>query len=96
MDNFERNAPAQSIQPVRKIRARLYDRERQELMYERRNRRRLASKRKKPGIILIDELAADVRTHEEIEQDFDDYKSDLIIRSTFDRAQILKEEPSSD
>lgn len=96
MDHLERSSPTQSIQPVRKIRARLYDRERQELMYEKRNRRRVATKRKKPGIILIDDLTAEVRTSEEIEQDFDDYKSDLIIRSAFDRAQILNEEPSSD
>jgi len=95
MDNLERNSPVQSIQPVRKIRARLYDGERQE-PNEKRNRRLQVTKRKKPDIKLTEHLTDDAKTPGEIEQDFVDYKSDLIIRSTFDRAQILNEEPSSD
>lgn len=97
MDDIERNAPVQSIQPVRKIRARIYDRERRELrhLYER-NLRGQVTKRKKPGFQPTETLTADARTSEEIEQDLLDYKSDLKIRLTFDRAQILHEEPSLD
>lgn len=97
MDDIERNSPVLSIEPIRRIRARILNRERRELMspYER-DHRGQATKRKKPGIKRTDHLIADGRTPEKIEQDFIDYKSDLKIRLTFDRAQILHEEPSSD
>lgn len=97
MDDIERNSPVLSIQPIRRIRARILNRERRELMspYERNNRGQ-ATKRKKPGIKRTEYLTADARTPEKIEQDFIDYKSDLKIRLNFDRAQILHEEPSSD
>ena len=97
MDDIERNSHVPSIQPVRKIRARIFNRERRELMYPyERNHRGQATKRKKPGIKRTKYLTADARTPEKIEQDFIDYKSDLKFRLTFDRAQILHEEPSSD
>jgi len=97
MDDIERISPVQSIPPVRKISARMYDRERRELRYPyERDHRGKAIKRKKPGTKRTGHLTADDRTSEKIEQDLSDYKSDLKIRLTFDRAQILHEEPSSD
>lgn len=97
MDDIERNAPIQSIQPVRKIRAQIFKRERRELMYlYERNHQGQAIKRKKPGYPHTEHLTSDASTPEEIEQDFIDYKSDLKNRLTFDRAQILHEEPSSE
>jgi hypothetical protein len=90
MDDTERSSPISSIQPVRKIRARLYDRERRELKYPyERNHRGQVTKRKKPGTERAEHLAAEARTPETIEQDLSDYKSDLKIRLVFDRAQIL-------
>lgn len=97
MDDIERNSLVPSIQPVRKIGARIFNRERRELMYlYERNHRGQATKRKKPGIKRTEHLTADARTPEKVELDLIDYKSDLKIRLTFDRAQILHEEPSSD
>jgi hypothetical protein len=97
MDDIERNAPIQSIQPVRKIRAQIFKRERRELMYlYERNHQGQATKRKKPGFQQTEHLTPDASSPEEIEQDFIDYKSDLKNRLTFDRAQILHEEPCSD
>ena len=97
MDDMERNSPIQSIQPVRKIRAQIFKRERRELMYlYERNPQGQATKRKKPGFQQTEQPTTDANTPEEIEQDFMDYKSDLKNRLTFDRAQILHEEPSSD
>lgn len=97
MDDIERNSLIPSIQPVRKIRAKLINRERRELMnpYER-NHQGQTRKRKKPGIKRTEYLTSDPRTPEELERDLSDYKSDLKIRMTFDRAQILHEGPSSD
>jgi len=97
MDDIERNSLVPSIQPVRKIRARLFNRERRELLYPyERNHKGQATKRKRPGIKRTKYLAADARTPEKIEQNLMDYKSDLKIRLAFDRAQILHEEPPSD
>ena len=97
MNDIERNSPVQSIQPVRKIRAYIFDRERRELMYSYdRNQRGRATKRKKPGIRQTEFLTPEASTTEQIEHDLSDYKSDLKIRLTFERAQILHEEPSSD
>ena len=97
MDDIERNSLVLSIQPIRKIRARLFNRERRELLYPyERNHRGQATKRKKPGIKRTEYLTSDASTPEQIEQDLSDYKSDLKIRLTFERAQILHEEPSSD
>ena len=95
MDDIERNSMVQSIQPVRKIRARLYDRERRELKYPYdKNHRGQVNKRKKASIKPEEHLVEDASTPEEIEQDLRDYKSHLKIRLAFDRAQILPEEPS--
>jgi len=95
MDDIERNSPVPGIQPIRKIRARIFNRERRELLYlYERNPRGQVTKRKKPGIKRTEHLTPDAET--QIEQDFIDYKSDLKIRLAFDRAQILHEEPSSD
>jgi hypothetical protein len=97
MDDSERNSPIQRIQPVRKIRAQIFKRERRELMYlYERDYLGKATKRKKPGIQETEHLTSDASTPEEIEQDLLDYKSDLKTRLTFDRAQILHEEPSAD
>jgi hypothetical protein len=97
MDDIERSSPVQRIQPVRKIRSRILNRERRELMNPyARNQRGQTSKWKKLGIRLTVPLTIDVRTPEEIEQNFIDCKTDLKNRLTFDRAQILREEPSSD
>lgn len=97
MDDIERSSPVPMIQPVRKIGARIYDRERRELMnpYQR-NHRGKTTKQKKPGVKRTEHLTADTITPEKVEQDLSDYKSDLKTRLTFDRAQILHEEPSSD
>ncbi len=97
MDDIERNSPIQSIQPVRRIGARIYDRERRELRnpYER-NQRGQATKRKNPGIKPTEHLTPDANTPEEVEQDFIDYKLALKTRLAFDRAQILHKETSSD
>lgn len=97
MDDIERNSLVSSIQPVRKIRARIYDRERRELRspYER-NQRGQSTKRKKPGIKLTEDPTTDDITPEKVEQDFINYKSDLKTRLAFDRALILQEEPSAD
>ena len=97
MDDIERSSPIQSVQPVRKIRAQIFKRERRELMYlYETNQQGRASKRKKSGIQKTEHLASEACTPEEIEQDLLDYKSDLKIRLTFDRAQLLHEEPSLD
>jgi hypothetical protein len=97
MDDIERNSLIPSIQPIRKIRARIFNRERRELMNPfGRNQRGQATKRKKPGIKSTESLTTEARTPEELEQDFIDYKSDLKIRLTIDRAKILHEEPSSE
>ena len=97
MDDIERNSLVPSIQPVRKIRARIYDRERRELRYPyERNQRGQATKRKKSGVKRIEHLTSNVGSHKEIEQDFIEYKADLKTRLTFDRAQILPEEPPYD
>lgn len=97
MDDIERNSLIQSVQPVRKIRAQLFKRERRELMYlYEKSYQGQATKRKKPGIQLTEHLTSDAATTEELEQDLLDYKSDLKTRLAFDRAQILHEEPSSD
>lgn len=94
MDNIERNSLVPSIQPVRKIRAEIIDRERRELMNPyNRNHRGQVTKRKKPRIKGTEYPTADASTPEKIEQDFIDYKSGLINRLTFDRALILHEEP---
>ena len=91
MDDIERISHVSSIQPVRKIRARLYDRERRELRYpHERNPRRQVTQRE------TEHLTPEASTPEELEQDLQDYKSDLKERLTFDRAQVLHEEPSSD
>lgn len=97
MDDIERNSPIESIQPIRKIGARIFDRERRDLRnpYER-NQRGLTTKRKKPSSKPTEPLTADATTTVALEQDFTDYKSDLKTRLAFDRAQILQEEPSSD
>jgi len=97
MDDIERNSPIESIQPVRRIVARIYDRERRELrnLYEK-NQRGQATKRKRPGFKPTENPTANASTPQVIEQDFMDYKSDLKTRLAFDRAQILQEEPSSD
>jgi len=96
MDDIERNSPIESIQPIRKIGARIYDRERRDLRnpYEK-NQRGLTTKRKKPSIKPAEPLTADGTTTEALEQDFTDYKSGLKTRLAFDRAQILQDEPSS-
>ncbi|TGE38499.1 hypothetical protein E4K67_11250 [Desulfosporosinus fructosivorans] len=97
MDDNERNSPIQSVQPVRKIRAQIFKRERRELMYlYERARQGQASKRKKPSIRQTELLTSDASTPAEIEQDFLDYKTDLKNRLTFDRAQLLSEDLSSD
>jgi len=97
MDDIERNSTIPSIQPVRKIRDRIYDSERREHThpYEKKLRGQL-KKRKKEIIKPIEHLAVDASTPEEIEQDLIDYKSDLKTRLAFDRAQILPEGPTSD
>ena len=96
-DNIRTNSPIQCIQPVRKIRAQIFKRERRELTYlYERNHQGQATKRKKPGIRRTEHLTSDVNTPEELEQDFIEYKADLKTRLAYDRAQILPEEPSSD
>jgi len=86
MDDIERNSIIPSIEPVRKIRAKIIKRERRELMHPyKKTLRGEAKKRKKPGIKQIEYLTSDTRTSEEIEQDLTNYKSDLKIRITFDR-----------
>ena len=95
MDDIERNSSVPRIQPVRKIGAKIYDRERRELKYPyEKNHRGQVNKRKKASIKPTEPLTADTSTPEEIEQDLKDYKSDLKFRLAFDRAQILPEEPS--
>jgi hypothetical protein len=97
MDDIERSSPVQIIQPVRKIRAYIFNRERRELMNPfKRNQLRQANKRKKPGIRRTEYLTEEGETTTTIEQDLIDYKSDLKTRLTFDRALILHEEPCSD
>lgn len=96
-DNDRQNSPIQSIQPVRKIRAQLFKRERRELTYlYERNHQGQATKRKKPGIQRTKPLTSDVNNPEELEQDLIEYKADLKTRLAFDRAQILPVEPSSE
>lgn len=96
MDDIERNSFVPSIQPVLKIRTRLYDHERRDLRYpHERNRPGQSAKRKMPGIKRSKHPTSDVGTPEEIQQDFIEYKADLKTRLVFDRAQILPKEPSS-
>ena len=97
MDDIERNSRVQRIQPVRKIRARIYDRERRGHTHLNKKLYRAQLKRKKGNIKETEEhLTADASTPEAVEQDLKDYKSDLKTRLAFDRAQILPEGPSSD
>ncbi|HZK55045.1 MAG TPA: hypothetical protein VFC84_12725 [Desulfosporosinus sp.] len=97
MDDIERNSTVRPIQPVRKIGARVYDRQRRELTYpNNRNYGQQFKKHKKEIITPTEHLTDDLSTPEEIEQDLSDYKSDLRTRLTFDRAQILPEGSSSD
>ena len=98
MDDIERKSAVERIQPVRKIGARVYDRQRRELTHPNdRNYRQQLQKRKKASIEEpVDHLSANASTPEEVEQDLKDYKSDLKTRLAFDRAQILPEDPSSD
>ena len=97
MDDIERNSTVESIPPVRKIRARIYDRERREHAhpYEKKLRGQL-KKRKKASLKPVEKMTVDPNTPAELEQDLKDYKSDLKTRLAFDRAQILSEEPSLD
>ena len=97
MDDIERSTPVPNISPIHKIRARIFDRERRELMnpYER-NHQGQVTKRKKPRNKQTENPTADASTPEKMKQDFLDYKSGLITRLTFDRALLLPEEPSSE
>jgi hypothetical protein len=96
MDDIERSTPVPNISPIHKIRARIYDRERRDLMnpFERNHQGQL-TKRRKSRIKQTENTTADAGTPEKIEQDFLDYKSGLTTRLTFDRALILPEEPTS-
>ncbi|HZK84712.1 MAG TPA: hypothetical protein VFC58_08560 [Desulfosporosinus sp.] len=96
MDDIERNSLVPSVQPILRIGARQSNRERRELTYlYKRNQQGRRIKPKKLVLEQPEHQAAEPSTPEEVKQDLLNYKSDLKIRLTFDRAQLLDEEPSS-
>lgn len=87
--------PVRSIHAIGKISARLFNRERRGLMYRyARNRRNELTKRINPEYKRTEQPTREDRRTENIEKEFRDYKLDIKNRLSFDRAQILNEEPS--